>query len=244
MAKLVALDVEETSGVDFPAHLDNGWIVMKASDKETSVNQPYEEEQVAASDEEKAATPEETIAQLEAKVAELHSKIDELTAEHEAMPEVEASVDDLAKAAPEPLAKAFQELQERVAKAETTLKAKADEEQVAAAGTFVKSLDRLNLGDDAAAILRTARNEAPELAKAVEAMLTTVNGQVESAGLFDELGKATAPAPTGGASAQLDALAKARANSENITVAKAYAGVLDTPAGRDLYKQHLTEAKG
>ena len=31
VAKLVGLDVEETSGVDYPAHLDNGWIVMKAT---------------------------------------------------------------------------------------------------------------------------------------------------------------------------------------------------------------------
>jgi hypothetical protein len=36
--KMVKLKVEETSGVDHPAHLEEGWIVMKAANKGANVN--------------------------------------------------------------------------------------------------------------------------------------------------------------------------------------------------------------
>ena len=37
--KMVALKVLETSGVDHPAHLEEGWIVMKSATKEANVSE-------------------------------------------------------------------------------------------------------------------------------------------------------------------------------------------------------------
>lgn len=254
MAKLVALDVEETSGVDYPAHLDNGWIVMKASMSETeqSVGTPDEKPVAEApADEEKAAepTPEEVIATLEAKVAELQDKLNEKEAAQCAEPQAEDKPEEnpFAKAladAPEPLAKAFAELEKRAANAESELAKAADEKDSADAEAFVKSLDRLALEDDAADLVKMVRREAPELAKQVEQVLTTVNGQVESAGLFAELGKASAPSNDGNADAQLHALAKAKSESDSIPFAKAYSEVLKTDKGKELYGQHLNEVRG
>lgn len=250
MAKLVALDVAETSGVDFPAHLDNGWIVMKASTSETE--QPVSEtpvEEPTEVEKSDGPTPEEVIAELEAKVADLQEKLDAKNAAADcAEPDDDEAKDNpFAKAlseAPELVVKAFAEMEKRAASAESELAKAADEKDSADAEAFVKTLDRLALTDDIADIVKAARRQMPDLAKQVEEVLTTVNGQVEQAGLFAELGKASAPSNEGSAEAQLNSLAKAKADSDSVPFSKAYSEILKTSKGKELYSQHLNEVRG
>lgn len=195
-------------------------------------------------------TPEQVIAELEAKVADLQEQLDAKNAAAEepaAEPDGDEAENPFAKAlgeAPEPLAKAFAELEKRAATAESALAKAADEKDSAEAEAFVKSLDRLALADDTADLVKMVRRQAPELAKQVEQVLTTVNGQVESAGLFAELGKASAPSNDGNADTQLHALAKAKSEADGIPFAKAYSEVLKTDKGKELYGQHLNEVRG
>lgn len=258
MAKLVGLDVEETSGVDYPAHLDNGWIVMKATGADvhealqSTEEKPVPDEQKP--DEEVVAeaapelSPEDAqarIAELEATIAELQAQLEAASAEEEGEPvEAEKSAEELAKAAPEPLAKAFAELSERVEKAESELAKERDAKELADAQAFVKSLDNLSL-DTATApeLIKKARQATPDLAAAMEQMLVAVNGQVESAGLFAEIGKAAPVDSSGSANDRLTALAKAKADAEGVAFSQAYKAVLSTSEGKELYNQHVSEMR-
>lgn len=259
MAKLVGLDVEETSGVDYPAHLDNGWIVMKATgadvhealqsteEKPVPDEQKPEEEVVAEAAPE--LSPEDAqakIAELEATVAELQAQLEAAAQEEVGEPgEAEKSAEELVKAAPEPLAKAFAELAERVEKAEGELAKERDAKALADATDFVKSLDKLSLDAEATpALIKSARATSPELAAAVEQMLVAVNGQVESAGLFAEIGKAAPVDSSGSANERLNALAKARSDEQGVPFSKAYKDVLATSEGKELYSQHVSEMRG
>ncbi|HEY7821295.1 MAG TPA: hypothetical protein VIG24_00595 [Acidimicrobiia bacterium] len=113
--KMTNLIIDETSGVDHPAHLHEGWLVVKASDTatvaevEASLPEPMEEsmdqettdvvaeaveEETLKAEEDKmegeyeAKQMEEELAMAQARIAELESRIAELESEmDEEMPE-------------------------------------------------------------------------------------------------------------------------------------------------------------
>lgn len=249
MPKLVALDVEETSGVDYPAHLDDGWLVLKARGtdattelaaltKETTLPEAPEATE-AAPEVEKAdeMTPEaaaERIAELEAELAEAQAKLAEKATEEE--PAEEPSVEDLVKSVPEPVAKALDDMRTRMEKAEGELAERREAQALTEAVGFVKSLDKLTLGDDVAPLIKSARQTAPDLAKAIEGLLVALNAQTDTAALFTEVGKAGTPA-TGSPEDKLAALAKAKAEKSDISFHKAYAAVLKSDEGKALYAE-------
>lgn len=148
--KMTELIIEETSGVDHPAHLHEGWLVIKASNTESvadvlaALPEPLgesmsdeatevttaEDQVVLAADEEKAdgmepenKQIEEELAMAQARIAELEARIAELEgSESEDM--MEEAADDvvaLAKSAPEPIRKAMEELAKAKAEAESAL---------------------------------------------------------------------------------------------------------------------------
>lgn len=149
--KMTELVIEETSGVDHPAHLHEGWLVIKASNTESVADvlaalpeplgesmsdDPTEvtieadsevtlaaEEEVAEGMEPESKQVEEELAMAQARIAELEARISELEGSaDEAM--MEESADDpvaLAKSAPEPIRKAMEELAKAKAEAETAL---------------------------------------------------------------------------------------------------------------------------
>lgn len=194
MAKLVDLDVVETSGVDAPAHLDPGWLVIKSEGAAVSDETVVEE------------TPD--VEALTARIAELEA---ELAARDEAPTDEAAEVEELAKAAPEPLAKAFDDMRDRLAKAETQLAAARDAEELTKARDYVATLNRLTVPDTTANLIKNLRTQAPGLAAEVETLLTAVNNQTDTAGLFKEAGSNTPD--TGDAWDRLEALAKAKVDS-------------------------------
>jgi hypothetical protein len=138
--KMTELVIEETSGVDHPAHLHEGWLVIKASNTEsvadvlaalpeplgesmsedpTEVTLEADSEVTLAAEDEKAEGTEpenkqveEELAMAQARIAELESRIAELegSADEAEMEEAADDVVALAKSAPEPIRKAMEEL--------------------------------------------------------------------------------------------------------------------------------------
>lgn len=148
--KMTELVIEETSGVDHPAHLHEGWLVIKASNTEsvadvlaalpeplgesmsddpTEVTIETDSEVTLATEDEKAEgmepeskQMEEELAMAQARIAELEARISELEgSESEDMMEEATDPVALAKSAPEPIRKAMEELAKAKAEAETAL---------------------------------------------------------------------------------------------------------------------------
>ena len=149
--KMTELVIEETSGVDHPAHLHEGWLVIKASNTEsvadvlaalpeplgesmsedpTEVALETDSEVTLAAEDEKAdgmepesKQVEEELAMAQARIAELESRIAELegSADEEMMEEAADDVVALAKSAPEPIRKALEELAKAKDEAESAL---------------------------------------------------------------------------------------------------------------------------
>jgi DNA repair exonuclease SbcCD ATPase subunit len=256
--------IEETSGVDHPAHLHEGWLVIKASDTTTvaeverSLPEPMEasmseateeivdQEPVLAADESaeeqaKEEHDEDELAVANARIMELEARI----AEMEAMMEepVEEASDDvvaLAKAAPEPLRKAIEEMQKAKEAAETALSKesedRADSEAITKARETFKHLniDAEKIGPG----LRRLAEIDEDLAKAIEGALESADAQNESADIFTEVGKGYVP--SGDAIERMSSLAKAAvAEGKAGTIEQALAQVaVENPS---LYNDYLTE---
>jgi len=166
--KMTELVIEETSGVDHPAHLHEGWLVIKASNTESvadvlaALPEPLgesmseqatevtaaDDDVTLAVDEEKmdgmdyeSKQMEEELAMAQARIAELEARISELEGSADEMPMEEAADDvvALAKSAPEPIRKAMEQLAKAKAEAENAL-AKEREDR-ADADAIVKARD-------------------------------------------------------------------------------------------------------
>lgn len=242
--KMVNLAINETSGVDHPAHLSEGWLVMKAADPaavEAAIEKSMSGE-VPMTVEEQLAAAQERIAELEGQVAKHAGETPE------DVEPAEPEVDDLVKAAPEPVRKMIEDMQkaadEAVAKAaaaEETLRKergeRLDAEAVAKAATDFEAL-----GLDAEQVgptLRRLTEADPDLAKAVETALLAANAKVESADIFTELGK-SATRGFSGAEEKATAMAKSAVESGAAdTFEQALAGVWKN--NPDLYNEHLAE---
>lgn len=240
--KMVNLDIEETSGVDFPAHLHDGWLVMKAADAE-EVKQVLDTTLIK---EDSVPTTEERLEEALDALTKAEARIAELEGATEA--EVPApSEDDILKSADESVVKMVTDLRKAVEDAEAAKaealdaleKARIDAadaaaiEQVAAWSHL--SLDAESVGKS----LRALSDINPELAIAINDAFTSVNAQAESANIFAEIGKSSAYVG-GSAVAQMSAMAKSAVESGTAsTVEQAFAqAAIDNP---DLYSQYLTE---
>jgi DNA repair exonuclease SbcCD ATPase subunit len=264
--KMTNLLIEETSGVDHPAHLHEGWLVVKASnittvaEVERSLPEPTEasmseateqivEQTKAEHDDEKmdgeeyeAKQVEEELAMAQARIAELEARISEMEASMEV--EVEAAAEDdvvaLAKAAPEPLRKAMEELAKAKDEAETALakerEDRADAEAITKARETYKhlSLDPAQVGP----ALRRLSMIDETLAKSIEDALLAADAQNESADIFTEVGKGYVQ--SGDAIARMNSLAKAAVvEGKAQTIEQALAQVaVDNPT---LYNDYLIE---
>lgn len=263
--KMVSLSIEETSGVDHPAHLHEGWLVVKAADpsevdrivaslKQTTEEDTVPEEPTAVTDDAPVAEPQaeqvvevvvpDTIEALTAELAAARAEIDALKTITDEEP-----ADDLAlvKSAPEPVQKAFEALREQAAAAmekaaavEEILRkerdARADEAAIAKAATWTNlQIDPSTVGP----ALRRVALQDEALAKSIEDALNAANAQAESGAIFAEIGKATGPA-SGSAYERLSTMAKAAVDSgASATMEQAMASLaLSQP---DLYSSYLTE---
>ena len=177
--KMVNLSIEETSGVDHPAHLQEGWLVMKAVDGD-DVRKAMQSNQEAPMDNE--------------------MNVEDVL--KEAPDAVRKMYEDMQKATDEAVAKA-------AAAEETLRKERderADEAAVVKARESFQSLG-INPEQVGPALRRLSETDA-DLAKAIETALVSANAKVESADIFSEIGK-SAPPSSGNAYQQADIMAKA-----------------------------------
>ena len=258
--KMVNLAIEETSGVDHPAHLHEGWLVMKsASESEvqrvldkslTKEDSNMEDMKTTEATEVKVEkTVEEELAMAQARIAELEAKL----AEKEQKPEVEVEMamdensmepkkeeEDYMKSAPTSVVKMITDLKKQAEEATAELRkervARADAQSVEKA----KGWANLNLNaEKVGPALRRLSETDSELAKSVEEILSSVNAQAESASIFAEIGK-SADFKSGNAYERMTTLAKSAVEEG---VAKSFAQALADVASKnpDLYSQYLSE---
>ena len=248
--KMVNLDIEETSGVDHPAHLHDGWLVMKAADlsevAEVLDSTLSKEDSVENNAQERLEAAEEALRKAQERIAELEEQVTKAEAEPETDEPAEETEEDLIKSAPEPVRAAFEAMKKqadeafaKAAEIEAVLKAerdaRADEEAIAKAkGWSHLSLEAEKVGP----ALRRLTQIDEDLAKSIEGVLTSVNAQAESANIFAEIGSPAAV--NGDAYTQMTAMAKAAVEKgEARTFEQAFANV--AVSNTDLYAQYLSE---
>ncbi len=263
---MVNLAIEETSGVDHPAHLHEGWLVMKSASesevqrvldksltKEDSnmENKTTEatEEQVEKTVEEELATAKARIAELEAKLAEKEMKKPEEEVEmavHEDKTEPKEKMMDedekenYMKSAPSSVVKMITDLKKQAEEATAELRKEREARADALSVEKAKAWANLNLdAEKVGPALRRLSETDSELAKSVEELLSSVNAQAESASIFAEIGK-SADFKSGNAYERITTLAKS-AVDEGVSKSMAQAIADVATKNPDLYSQYLSE---
>ena len=250
--KMANLVIEETSGVDHPAHLHEGWLVMKSADESevqrvldetlTEEDSIMEETTTAATDAQ-VEKAEMTLEDAMKKIAELEGKLSEKEmAKEEDKSESDETEDEMEymKSAPESVVKMIEDFKKQAETATEELRkereAKADAEAIEKA----KGFSNLNLdAEKVGPALRRLSTVDADLAKSVEEILTSVNAQAESANIFAEIGK-SADFTTGDAYGRLTAMAKSAVEEGN---AKSFEQAFANAASSnpELYVQYRNE---
>jgi len=251
--KMANLVIEETSGVDHPAHLHEGWLVMKSADESevqrvldetlTEEDSIMEETTTAATDAQ-VEKAEMTMEDAMKKIAELEGKLSEMEMSkgEKEMSESDKTEDEMEymKSAPESVVKMIEDFKKQAETATEELRkereAKADAEAIEKA----KGFSNLNLdAEKVGPALRRLSTVDADLAKSVEEILTSVNAQAESANIFAEIGK-SADFTTGDAYSRLTALAKSAVEEGN---AKSFEQAFASAASSnpELYVQYRNE---
>ena len=258
--KMVNLAIEETSGVDHPAHLHEGWLVMKSASesevqrvldksltKEDSTMENMKtteatEDKVEKTVEEELAAAQARIAELEAKLAEKEMKkpeeeVEMAMNEDSTKPKEE---EDYMKSAPTSVVKMITDLKKQAEEATAELRKERDARADAQAVEKAKGWANLNLNaEKVGPALRRLSETDSELSKSVEEILSSVNAQAESASIFAEIGK-SADFKSGNAYERMTTLAKSAVEEG---VAKSMAQAIADVASKnpDLYSQYLSE---
>jgi hypothetical protein len=241
---MVNLNIEETSGVDYPAHLHDGWLVMKAanpSDVQSVLESSSKEDSMSESIESRLEEALELLTKAEERIAELEEAETEAPAE-----EVSVEEEDVMKSLPEPVQKAFAVLQKQAEEAqakadEATTELQKEREAHADAEAIEKARGWSHLSLDAQEVgpaLRRLAQIDESLAKSVTDVLESVNAQAESADIFAEIGRTTGT--SGNAFSQLESMAKsAVSEGKASTVEQALSDL--AVAQPSLYAQYLNE---
>ena len=248
--KMVNLAIEETSGVDHPAHLHEGWLVMKSAeesevqrvlDESLTEEDSIMEDTTTTATDEQVAKAEMTLEDAMAKIAELEAKLSEKEMAKEEEPKSEETEDeDYMKSAPESVVKMIENFRKQAEDATAELKKERDARADAEAVEKAKGWANLNLdAEKVGPALRRLSNVDADLAKSVEELLASVNAQAESAAIFAEIGK-SADFKSGNAYERMTTLAKSAVEEG---VAKSFEQALADVATKnpDLYSQYLSE---
>lgn len=243
--KMVNLDIEETSGVDHPAHLREGWMVVKSSSGTAiqsvldALTAPQDAAPVAAATESEEGTmPEDTTAEtVETPAAEVEKA-------------AEPSVEDFMKSAPAAVAEAFALIQKAASDAAAeaaTVRADLEKERGERANAEATAYAKAafsHLPVDPAKIgpaLHALKAVSADLFKSVHDALLAAEASSESADIFAEVGKSAGGVqePTG-AYERIESMAKAAvAKGDHKSLEAAFAAVAS--ANPDLYADYLNE---
>lgn len=252
--KMVNLNIEETSGVDHPAHLVEGWVIVKAADRsgveaamsalakeadaqEATVSDQVENTEVESSEVE---TQGDDLAKAQERIAELEAALAAATASTEVVEDTEEA---LIKSAPEAvreiLEKARAEADAARAELQKEREAQRDREFVEKA----RGWSHLSISaDEIGPMLRRLVDADPALGAAIEKALVAANAQAESGAIFDEIGKSATMIEGADAYSKVQSLAKAAVEAGDYsTVEQAIAGLVAT--NPDLYTAYLAERR-
>ena len=195
--KLTELTIKETSGVDHPAHLHEGWMVMKTDDGlDSSLDQIITDKL------------QENIVELQA-TPEVEEVMDEVTEELPTVEvtEVAASVDG-----PDLVAKELTDLRKEIALVTEANKALVLERELEKAATSAHQwaiLPGLN-PIEFAKVLVQLRSLDSKVAETVEEILTKSSVALSEAGVFTELGS------DGGEDSSVDAYGQIMAKAHSM----------------------------
>ena len=240
--KMVALKVLETSGVDHPAHLEEGWIVMKSATKEANVS----EEVLMDPSLEEAYI--ERVVELEKALEASHAQIEEMEKAKYAAGDMESEDDEedeeaeMMKSLPQPVREMLEKAANEATFAKEELRkereARRDEEFVQKAAEWQHlTVDAKDLGP----ALRRLTDIDANLASQVEKALSAANAQSESAAIFDEIGRGSRP-DDGSAYAKVESMAKAAVNNGDFkTMEQAVASIVTK--NPDLYAAYRAEQR-
>ena len=232
--KLTELTIKETSGVDHPAHLHEGWMVMKSEDDlDTALNQiiePDSQENTV----ELNATPEVEEATEEATEVAPAEQV-------EATP-VAASVDGPDETEVQKELTDLRKELELAKEAHRELIEERELEKAASAAHQWAILPGLNPVDFAKVLVRL-RAADQEVAKKVEAILSASSVALSEAGVITELGAEGDEDGAMDAFGRIEKAAQALVDSgEATSVAKGIA--LITERNPELYNDYLNEKRG
>lgn len=211
--------------------------VTKMDNEETKIEKTMEEQLTEAQD--ALVKAEERIAELEAEVAKLNKEM----SPEEDMGDEEVEMKKFLKSAPESVVKMIEAYRQEAELAKAAVLAK--EEELADAEAVEKASVWKHLNLDAQQVgpaLRQLAKQSPELAKAVEEMLHSVNAQAESANIFAEIGKSADYANGGSAFEKMTALAK-RAVNDGVAPSIEQAMVKVAEQNPELYVEYITEKR-
>jgi hypothetical protein len=251
--KMANLVIEETSGVDHPAHLHEGWLVMKSAD-ESEIQRVLDETLTEEDSTMEETTTTATEAQVEKaemtmedamkKIAELEGKLSEMEMSKETMPESDKTEDDdkmeYMKSAPESVVKMIEDFKKQAETATEELRKEREAKADADAIEKAKGYANLNLeAEKIGPALRRLSAVDSDLAKSVEDILSAVNAQAESANIFAEIGK-SADFTSGDAYGRMTSLAKSAVEDGSAkTFEQAFASVASQ--NPELYVQYRNE---
>jgi hypothetical protein len=240
--KMVALKVLETSGVDHPAHLEEGWIVMKSATKEANVSEevlmdPSLEEAYI----ERVVELEKALEASHAQVEKLEKAYEDMAKEDEEDEEMDEE-EEIMKSLPQPVREMLEKAANEANYAKEELRkereARRDEEFVQKAAAWQHlTVDAKDLGP----ALRRLTDIDANLASQVEKALSAANAQSESAAIFDEIGRGSRP-DDGSAYAKVESMAKAAVNNGDFkTMEQAVASIVTQ--NPDLYAAYRAEQR-
>jgi chromosome segregation ATPase len=250
--KMANLVIEETSGVDHPAHLHEGWLVMKSADESevqrvldetlTEEDSTMEETTTAATDAQ-VEKAEMTLEDAMKKIAELEGKLSEMEmSKEEKESESDKTEDEMEymKSAPESVVKMIEDFKKQAETATEELRKEREAKADADAIEKAKGFSNLNLdAEKVGPALRRLSTVDADLAKSVEEILTSVNAQAESANIFAEIGK-SADFTSGDAYSRMTAMAKSAVEEGNAkSFEQAFANVASS--NPELYVQYRNE---
>jgi hypothetical protein len=227
--KMVNMNIEETSGVDHPAHMDEGWILMKNSGLNTEDFETIE----------KMVALESELADAQARLASLENE----EAEDELEDMGEMDDDAMMKSAPPAVREALLKARNEAFVAQEELR--KEREVRLDAHAIAKSMDDYgNLAidhEEFGPALRRLEELDATVVEIIAKALQSANAQAESANIFAEIGSSYMP-NTAGSFQKIESLAKsAVTKGEYKTVEQAIAGLIET--NPSLYAEYIAETR-
>lgn len=246
--KMVKLKVVETSGVDHPAHLNEGWVVMKHQDPETTEGAEVSEETEAIEMTEDDVITE-SLVKAQERIAELEEALEVEKAKKkpaflaEAEVEDEEDEEDMMKSVPEAVREMLNKAKVEADDARAELRKEREERRDAefvAKAQSAWGLLPVDASEVGKAMRRLSDVDAP-LAETIAKALDAANAQAESANIFAEIGTAGRP-DTGDAYGKVQAMAKSLvADGKASTVEQAVVDLIS--ADPNLYHEYVAEKR-